>query len=406
MRRSEQGVRRYRTASRWIFAIVLTAVCAPSLAAKPALPPQWVRLIDMFDSTLEQGLVVGGSVALVENGRIVARHDYGFADRARGKRVDADTIFHWASNTKTINAITVMQLRDRGLLTLDQPVTRHVPELRRVHNPFGAMDDITIRMMLNHSAGFQGPTWPYRTGAAWEPFEPTQWEQLVAMMPYMAVEFLPGSKFSYSNPTWIYLARTLEELTGDPWEYYVQKNVFTPLGMTRSYFGQTPPHLREQRSSRYLVTRDAEGKVVTQDFSGEFDPGITIPNGGWNAPLTDVATYIAFLTGATGGDAQVKQRYDSVLQRSTLAEMWQPSLPSSNTGGTESVGLGFFLSEHGARRVVGHTGSQGNFLSFFFFDPASGRGIIGALNTANATLPPNEPSIFSRIMSQARQVFD
>lgn len=406
MRRSESARGLYQSARKWIGAILLAAVCIPALAAKPTLPPQWTRLVGMFDSTLKDGLVVGGSVALVENGRIVARHDYGFADQAQGKRVDADTIFHWASNTKTINAITVMQLRDRGMLSLDQPVTRHVPELRRVHNPFGSMDDITIRMMLNHSAGFQSPTWPYRTGADWEPFEPTQWEQLVAMMPYMAVEFPPGSKFSYSNPTWLYLARTLEELTGDPWEYYVQKNVFTPLGMTRSYFGHTPPHLRAQRSSRYLVTRDADGKLVTQDLGGEFDPGITIPNGGWNAPLADVAAYIAFLTGATGGDAQVKQRYDSVLQRSTLAEMWQPSKFPSTSSDKESVGLGFFLSEQGTRRVVGHTGSQGNFLSFFFCDPASGRGIIGALNTGNGAQSPNEPTTFARIMSQARQVFD
>lgn len=403
MKRNE--LRRYWAVSQWILAIVLTAFCAPSLAAEPALPPQWTRLVDTIDNTLEKGRVVGGSVALVESGQIVARHDYGFADQAHGKRVDADTIFHWASNTKTINAITVMQLRDRGMLSLDQPVTRHVPELRRVHNPFGAMDAITIRMLLNHSAGFQGPTWPYRSGADWEPFEPTSWEQVVAMMPYQQVEFLPGSKFGYSNPTWIYLARTLEDLTGDPWEYYVQKNVFTPLGMTRSYFGHTPPHLRAQRSSRYLVTRDADGKVVTQDFGGEFDPGITIPNGGWNAPLADVATYIAFLTGATGGDAQLKQRHDSVLQRSTLSEMWQPSLPPSD-GDKESIGLGFFVTEQGARRVIGHTGSQGNFLSFFFFDPASGRGIIGAFNTADATLAANEPSTFSRVMSQARQVFD
>ncbi|WP_129780767.1 serine hydrolase domain-containing protein [Peristeroidobacter soli] len=389
-------------------ATVLVAVCAASSASQRELPKAWTQLTGVFDDKLTEDHNVGGSIALVEQGRIVSRRDFGFADRASGRRVDADTLFHWASNTKTINAITVMQLRDRGLLTLNDPLTRHVPELRRMHNSFGSMDDITIRMALTHTAGFQGPTWPYRTDDAWQPFEPTSWEQLVAMMPYQKIEFAPGSQFGYSNPSWIYLARTLEHLTGDPWEYYVQKNVFTPLGMTRSYFNTTPPHLASHRSHRYHVAKDAAGKYSVDDLSGEFNPGITIPNGGWNAPLTDVATYIGFLTGASGGDAQLQQRYDSVLKRSTLEEMWQPQSASADmVKGTDSVGLGFFVSKRGQQRVIGHTGSQGGFLSFFFFDPASGRGVVGAINTSHGpSIDHDEVSAFQKVMALALQVFD
>ena len=106
-----------------------------------------------------------------------------------------------------------MQLRDRGLLTLDDKVTSYIPELRQVHNRFGSMDAITIRMLLSHTAGFQDPTWPYKAGKSWEPFEPTRWEQLVSMMPYQEIDFRPGSQFGYSNPAFIYLARIIERLT-------------------------------------------------------------------------------------------------------------------------------------------------------------------------------------------------
>ena len=105
------------------------------------------------------------------------------------------------------------------------------------------MDAITLRMLMSHSAGFQDPTWPYKQGKAWEPFEPTTWNQLVAMMPYQEVSFPPGSRYSYSNPGFIYLARVIEQISGDPWEVYVQKNIFNPLGMTRSYFASTPYYL-------------------------------------------------------------------------------------------------------------------------------------------------------------------
>jgi CubicO group peptidase (beta-lactamase class C family) len=200
--------------------LLLALAAASSQADSKPLPPKWGQYVGLFDKTLAKADIVGGSVALVENGRIVARHHYGYADRERNRKVDANTIFHWASITKTLNGIAMMQLRDRGLLSLEDPVTRLVPELRLMHNQFGSMDAITIRMLLNHSAGFQAPTWPYKEGAQWEPFEPTRWEQLVAMMPYQKVEFAPGTRFGYSNPAWIYAARILETLTGDPWQYF------------------------------------------------------------------------------------------------------------------------------------------------------------------------------------------
>ena len=356
--------------------------------------------------------MVGGSIALVKNGKIVARHDFGFADQAAGRRVDGDTIFHWASNTKTLSAISIMQLRDRGLLSLDQPITRYVPELRRVHNPFGSMDAITLTMLLSHTAGFQDSTWPYKTGAAWEPFEPTKWEQLVAMMPYQEIGFAPGSKFSYSNPAWIYLAHALQELTDDPWQYYVQKNIFTPLGMSRSYFGSTPAFLQANRSHGYGVHKDADGKVYTEDYGADFDPGITIPNGGWNAPLADVATYIGFLTTATGGDPKVLQRYDSVLKRSTLEEMWRPRVPidedmsSGDAPGSDQMGLGFFLLQRSGQRIVGHTGGQNGYSTFFYCDPLTGMGIIGAINTGNGARDQGVKSAFALIRGEALKVFE
>ena len=111
-----------------------------------------------------------------------------------------------------------MQLRDRGKLSLDDKVTRWVPELREIHDPYGMIDSITIRMLLSHSSGFQNATWPYGNGEPWEPFEPTTWNQLVAMMPYQQLLFKPGSKYSYSNPGFIYLARIIEKMSGDPWD--------------------------------------------------------------------------------------------------------------------------------------------------------------------------------------------
>ena len=209
-----------------------------------------------------------------------------------------------------------MQLRERGKLSLDDRVTRYIPELRQVHDTFGSMDAITIRMLLSHAAGLQNPTWPYKAGKPWEPFEPTRWEQLVAMMPYQELLFRPGSRYSYSNPGFIYLARILEQVTDDPYQSYIYKNLWLPLGMTQSYFGATPYALAAQRSNNYDVVRDSAGREAVVANGRDFDPGITIPNGGWNAPLGDVARWVAFLAGTPAND--------TVLARGSLEEMWRP----------------------------------------------------------------------------------
>ena len=190
-----------------------------------------------------------------------------------GRAVDDSTLWHWASNTKTLTAVSTLQLRDRGLLSLDDPATRWVPELRQVHDPYGSIDAVTVRMLLSHSSGFQNPTWPYGTGAPWEPFEPTAWSQLVAMMPWQELRFAPGSRYGYSNPAYIYLARIIESLTGDPWTVYVQQNLWTPLGMTRSYVNRTPPYLAAHRSNRYYVEKDSAGTAAPRAAGPEFDPG-------------------------------------------------------------------------------------------------------------------------------------
>lgn len=147
-----------------------------------------------------------------------------------------ETIYHWASITKTFTGIAIMQLRDRGLLSLDDPVVKFVPELRFAHNPFGDISQVKVRHLMSHSAGFRAGTWPWGGDKPWHPFEPTSWEQLVAMLPYTDVQFAPGSKYSYSNPGVIFLGRTIEQISGDDYEVYVTKNILMPLGMRSSFF--------------------------------------------------------------------------------------------------------------------------------------------------------------------------
>lgn len=340
----------------------------------------WRATADSFHATMGREGVVGGSLWLVRGDSVLGREFHGVADREARRAVDAATIFHWASITKTFTGIAIMQLRDRGRLSLDDPILKYVPELRAVHNRFGPIDAITIRQLMSHSAGFRNGTWPFGGDKPWHPFEPTDWSQLVAMLPYTEVLFPPGSKYSYSNPGIIYLGRVIETLSGEDFEVYIDKNILKPLGMTRSYFDLTPYHLLADRSNNYEVR---DGVAVPNGL--DFDTGITVSNGGLNAPVSDMVRYLSFLLGkgpaATGSVP--------VLQRSSLEEMWRPVLPANDSEAMgDSVSLSFFVMQRGGTRLIGHTGSQRGFRAFFYLHPATGSAVIAAFNTAPADERP------------------
>ena len=369
-----------------MLALSLLASLISAQAPVSTPSPDFRAFTESFDAQARDLSLVGGSALLLSKGQVAARHHYGLADRSSGASIDDSTIFHWASITKTLTAVAILQLRDRGKLSLDDRITVWVPDLRRIHDPFGTLDSITIRHLLSHSSGFQAGTWPYGRGRPWEPFEPAEWDQLVAMMPYQQLQFSAGTRYGYSNPGFVYLARVIEAITGDPWSVYIQKNIFSPLGLTRSYVGSTPNHLATHRSHNYDVLRDSAGRDTLIDNGKDFDPGITIPNSGWNAPLDDLAAWLAFLTGAAATPAQ-QARYDLVLSRASLEEMWKPVVsvsPDSAGRPRIDMGLSFFIHQVDGRPIVGHTGSQAGYRSFMYFDPQTRNAIVWSFNTANA----------------------
>jgi len=366
---------------------VATAATLMSLSARAQTPAGWTDFTKLFQSYVDADKIVGASVVALKAGKETGRYDTGFADKSANVRVDSQTIFHWGSITKSLTAISIMQLRDRGKLSLDDKLVKWVPELHAMHDPYNMIDSITIRMVMSHTAGFQNPTWPYGNDQPWEPFEPTTWNQLVAMMPYQQLLFKPGSRYGYSNPGFVYLARVIEQITGDPWDAYVQKNIFSPLGRTRSYFRGTPYFLAAHRSHNYYVRLDSTKLGYTRliDNGADFDPGITSPNGAWNAPVSDLVKYIAFLTNALL-PGMTRERYDVVLSRASLAEMWKPGLSMSQSyesAPNQWMGLAFFVLDHNGQRILGHTGSQAGFRSFYYFDPETQAGVIAVFNTTN-----------------------
>lgn len=381
---------------RWLVAALLLAVATPAAAGERAFETALRDFRELHRAEVQRSGIAGSSFYAVRDGRIVAADHLGEQDSEAHVPVDARTVYHWASITKTMTGIAIMQLRDRGLLTLDDPIVKYVPELAAVHNPHGDTSAITLRHLMSHSAGFRGGTWPWRD-QEWQPFEPRSWAQLAAMLPYTEVQFRPGTRFSYSNPGIVYLGQVIERLSGEDFEVYVDKNILKPLAMHSSYFDRTPPHLLRHRSHSYYLR---DGKRIAAPFDA--DTGVTVSNGGLNAPLPDMARYVAFLL----GDPKRRAEYDLVLKRSSLEEMWRPRIAAGAdfTQGrmkeTTQSGLSFFIDRGRTVRFVGHNGDQNGFRAYLSLCPDQHVGTLLAFNTETKSVrndPSNRDTAESRI---------
>src|SRR5579885_1918594 len=199
-----------------MIALIVSLVFSLGAAAQVKASASMEAIRSFYESGLKRNGIVGSSLVLIRNGEVVLDDHYG--RQSETQPVDENTTYHWASVTKTFTGIAIMQLRDRGLLSLDDPLVKYVPELEKVHDVYGPVSAITIREAMSHSTGFRDATWPWRT-EDWQPFEPTEWSQIVSMLPYTDVKFQPGSRFSYSNLAVVFLGEIIERVSGDPMRF-------------------------------------------------------------------------------------------------------------------------------------------------------------------------------------------
>ena len=335
---------------------------AQPLAARPILDS---NLRAFFRAGVERNGIAGASLAIWQKGERVFEEQVGQQNTAKRQPVTAKTIFHWASVTKTMTAIAILQLRDKGSLWLDDPVVRHCPDMTLVRNPHGPILRVTLRHLLSHSSGLRASTWPWDN----RPFVPTApgaWTQLAATFPETELQFPPGSRFSYSNLGILFLGRAIEQLSGLPYPRYIAKHIFEPLGMESSYFDRTPAHLLPHRSASYYRSG---ASLAAAPF--DYETGVTMANSGLNAPLGDMLRYLSALSGH--GPNLVSPR--------TLDEMWRPILPADDG---DSMGLSFFVTQRRGVKMVGHMGDQNGFISRVGAIPASQTAYAVAYNTTAA----------------------
>jgi CubicO group peptidase (beta-lactamase class C family) len=294
-------------------------------------------------------------------------HGSGFADIEAGGRGDQRTLHRVASITKTVTATAVLQLRDDGRLGLDDPVVRHLPELERLTDPHGPIEEVTVRRLLMHTSGLQGEV-PWQDIDRFWMYRP---DELLGVLPQGSVSTPPEVDHKYSNFGFELLGLVVERVAGRDFVDYARAEILDPLGMHDTTW--TPD---ADQAGRCAVGYDARAHDDTPRRARDLDTGQFLADGGLWSTIEDLG---AWLGQQLRTDLSAERGPGQVLAGRTLAEMHRPTWVA-NEKWTEAQGLGWYGTRKGETILVGHSGSLWGFRSNISF---SVRGKVGAVVLLN-----------------------
>jgi serine beta-lactamase-like protein LACTB, mitochondrial len=331
---------RARRAARLAVSVVCLCLARSAAPADVPLPPEKVRAIESLISIeMSRRHIPGLGLAVVTGSQLRLVNAYGLADLENFVPVRIDTVFRLASLSKSVTAVAVMQLVERGEVDLDAPIQKYVPTYPQKPWP------ITVRQLLCHQSGIR-----HHTDAEWTNNRHyatlTDSLQVFAESP---LAFEPGTKTLYSSYGYTLLGSVVESVSGMSYAEYLRQNVFRPATMERT---QVDDHfeLIPGRASGYF--EDGTGRIRNSPLA---DTSNRIPGGGLCGTAADIGRFAA----AFQSGALVK----SETAREMLAK--QRTRDGKRTG----YGLGWIVSEKHVRLEAWCTGAQPQVSACLFLRP-------------------------------------
>lgn len=301
------------------------------------------RLLEVWlDAQKDYEKIPGISVAIVKDQDLLWSEGLGLADMESGNGAAPSTIYSICSISKLFTAISVMQLRDAGKLSLEDEVVKHLPwfTIKQTYEDSGP---ITIRSLLTHSSGLpRQSNFPYWTGPD---FDFPEMEAIRKQMDSLETLYPASTYFQYSNFGLAILGAVIENVSGMSYEDYVQQNILDILDLSDTRPFMPADLLKEQLATGYSAITRSGTRYAMDPF---FTKGITAA-AGFTSTVEDLSKF------ASWQFRLLENGNTEVLRASTLREMqrvhWMD--PDWQT----SWGLGFSVRKQGDQTVVGHGGS-------------------------------------------------
>jgi D-alanyl-D-alanine carboxypeptidase len=351
---------------RWVkgplVAMAMLASPVAAVAEGDLSPSTLARIDHAARQRVETGAAPGVAVQVMKDGRVVFSRAYGRANLELDVATTPESVFRIASNTKSFTAASVLMLADRGLLSLDDTVARHLPD-------FPGADRITIRQLLTHTSGLITYDETYR-GTPELAVVRTNPEMIALISGLEPLNrFAPGQAYQYSNSGYYLLGAIVERLSGQTLGQFMAENIFTPLELRHTAMDDALDVV-PQRAAGYEAVPGQPGQFRNAPFVPYTAPG---PGGGLRSTVGDlVRWYDALFSGRVVSQAMLAEMTAPArLSDGRLASQGAWPRPGAETSAPLSfeVGLGVRLSERQGRRSYWHTGAIEGFTSQLRFYP-------------------------------------
>jgi CubicO group peptidase (beta-lactamase class C family) len=382
------------------------------------------RIDNVFQTAIANNEVPGVAAIIVRNGKIIYHKAFGSADNQSNRSLKKDDIFRIASMSKAITATAVMMLWEEGKFVLDEPISKYIPEFKNptliksfsfkdtTYTTELAKSEITIRHLLTHTSGLGYGVIDgeeqfkaiYKKAGITDLFstEPVKIGDSVKKLAKLPLHHNPGEKFTYSEGLDV-LGYFIEVVSGMPFDEFLKKRIFEPLGMTDTYF-----YLPEAKASRLVSVQQPDKKgswerypVTFYDTNYPVKGAKTFFSGGAGLSSTakDYATFLQMYlnNGELGGKR--------LLSRTTVKTILSNHTETLFGGDKSNEFYGLAFSVLNARgEANGGQGSEGRFVwggyfnTHYFADPKEK--IIGVIMKQTQNSGDNLNNKFMQLIYQ------
>lgn len=298
---------------------------------------------DYVNAEMQKRRIPGLSLAIVRDGKVVKQKAYGLANVELNIPATTETVYQIASTTKTFTATAVMKLVEEGKLSLEDSVTKWLPELP------AAWSGVTVRHCLTHTSGLPDLILDQCTA---KPIAETR-EEVLKKLAETPVLNKPGETWGYNQTGYMLLGMIVEKISGLSFEEFLRQRFFQPLAMTSTRYGDFREIVPGRASlyTRLESCRNNEPKLGDKLYSAQ--PAYLYPSfmhtaAGINTTAGDLAKWNLAL------DEQ------KVLKQATLDQMWSSARLMDGQvfrfGGTAGYAHGWVLDDRPGHKAVGHSG--------------------------------------------------
>ena len=303
----------------------------------------------------------GAAVAVIRDGAVVFRKDYGMAGLEYGIPITPETVFHTASVSKQFTAFAAALLAEEGRISLDADIHRYLPELPE----FGSV--ITVRHLLHHTSGLRDQL-ELAKMAGFRLDDVISQEYILNLIyNQRALNFISGSEYMYCNTGYTLLAEIVARVTGESFSDWTRENIFDPLGMEKTRFRDDPGQVVMNSARSYEPDESGEYKRKVLSYS----------NFGATGLLTTVDDMVKWLLNLENGRVGGPEVRALMQERGAL-----------NDGRTISYAFGLEVGEYRGLKTVGHDGYDAGFRSAVLWFPEQRFGVVMLSN--NGAVDPGK----------------